>query len=612
MIDIQLTQIGLAFLEGVGLVLSPCILPVLPFILAGSVSGSKSRPIGIIVGFIATFTFFALLSRQILATLNVDPELIRNLALLLLAGFGILLLMPKLADRLLRPTQKFAEFSQNLTAKFDHYKGMEGIWGGIAIGALIGLIWTPCAGPVMAAALVQIIQSRSDFEAGLTVFSFASGAGIPMLIIAFSGQKIIGRLKLAQAHSYGMRRALGVIIIAVTIAIFYGLDSKLISVASSPAPEPVQSGEVYSADNKMAVNATSAELIDKIASPYVAPEIAPNLNWINAPAINLKDLRGKVVLIDFWTYSCINCVRTLPYLTEWDRKYKQAGLVIIGVHSPEFSFEKKLENVKDSVARFGIKYPVVLDNDFETWRAYNNKYWPAHYLIDQDGKVVYTHFGEGAYVTTEHNIQALLAKGNGGGTLPISARFQEGAALTTETPETQKPTGKDQTHETYLGYGRATNFYNSSALSKDAAHNYQLPSLLQLHQWALGGQWNIDRQKATSAATDSKLNLRFNAKKVFLVMASADGKTKTVTLRLNGNLVQIRSTPQIESLPIRTTTAPTQAAPVNGEADIRDGKLQVHEAKLYQLVDQENSTEGLLELTAAEPGLELYAFTFGG
>jgi cytochrome c biogenesis protein CcdA/thiol-disulfide isomerase/thioredoxin len=549
------TQLILALLEGLGLIASPCILPILPIMLAASLDGGKARPLGIITGFIGAFTFFALLSRQILAWLNVDPEIVRNAALGLLILFGLVMLSKTLSDKLLGVTQGLANFGQNISSRWDQKNGY---FSGVAIGALIGLIWTPCAGPILAAAVVQIIQAKTNVEAALTIVMFALGAGLPMLLIALLGRKIMGRLTFLKTHSYAVRRVLGVIIMAAAALIYSGADVQLLAASGGSA-----------------LSVGSGGLEGALEHPYPAPEIVGIQEWINSKPLKIADLRGKVVLIDFWTYSCINCVRTLPAITKWDAKYRDKGLIIIGVHSPEFEFEKKLANVKAATEKYGIHYPVALDSNLRTFANFNNQYWPAHYLIDKSGNVVYTHFGEGDYDVTENNIRTLL--GVGPETAPIEAPAESSSSSFMQTPET------------YLGYARAQSFAGHEAAADDQSSSYSFPSTLLLNQWALDGEWLIGAEYIVAQKPEAKLRLDFIARKVFLVLGTQDGKPIAVHVLLNGK-------------------------PVDKEAgaDVKYGVLTVDHQGLYELIDQGATKNGILELESDAPGLQAYAFTFGG
>jgi len=303
----------------------------------------------------------------------------------------------------------------------------------------------------------------------------------------------------------------------------------------------------WSEKKETSTSAMKNELINGLNFTYQAPQFSGIDMWFNSKPLNMASLKGNVVLVDFWTYSCINCIRTLPYITEWYRKYHDKGLVIVGVHAPEFEFEKNQENVKSAIAANHITYPVALDNNLDTWTNFNNNYWPAHYLIDQDGRVVYTHFGEGEYGVTENNIRFLL--GLNKITMPQKNMVSNG----------------HQTPETYLGNARAANF------SRDEK------SLAPDH-WALIGKWRIESERIISDEKGAKLRLNFTARKVFLVMGSATEKPIEVSIGLNNKVID---------------------------------KMTIDQHKLYTLIDQHTSKQGLIEITANAPGLEAYAFTFG-
>lgn len=304
---------------------------------------------------------------------------------------------------------------------------------------------------------------------------------------------------------------------------------------------------------------------------YSAPDFAGIDAWLNSPPLAMQSLKGKVVLVDFWTYSCINCVRTLPYLTGWDRKYRDMGLVIVGVHSPEFEFEKKQDNVKAAIAQHGIHYPVALDNTLSTWLNFHNRYWPAHYLINKEGKVVYTHFGEGEYEVTENNIRHLLGL-NAGETIKAEApAFAPG-----------------QTPETYLGHLRAKSFGGKENIARDAENTFRFPAFLPEHEWALNGKWKVESEKIIAAEKGAALRLNFKARKVFLVLGTASGRPIHATLSLNG-----------------------EAAGTNAGKDAPAGVVTVERNTLYELIDQKTPRNCQIEIKSDTPGLEAYAFTFG-
>jgi cytochrome c biogenesis protein CcdA/thiol-disulfide isomerase/thioredoxin len=547
----DLVNIGLGFLEGFALIISPCILPILPIVLAGSFTGSKKRPLGIITGFVIFFALFTFFSRKLVLYSGIDLNLVRHIAYGILLVLGIIMLSSYLTEKFASLTRRLANTGSTLSTA-NNSQG--GFGSGVIFGALIAVIWTPCAGPILAAIIVQTVIQQTNLASFLTIVAFAIGAATPMLIIALFGRKIMNNLGIFKSHTSFFRKLLGVIIIASVIYMIYAEGG--INVASATTS-----------------NATAASSLQSpLAKPYAAPEIGGITAWINSPPLSIAELKGKVVLIDFWTYSCINCVRTLPYVKDWYDKYHDKGLVIIGIHTPEFDFEKVLTNVQNAVIRDGIKYPVALDNQFVTWRNFNNAYWPAHYLINKNGEVVYTHFGEGDYDVTENNIRFLLG-------------VDSAVPATTVTAATNNP---NETPETYLGYHRAKTYQGVETVVQDKSAKYTYPNTALSGAWALQGNWIINSDRIISDGTDSSIKFNVNARKVYIVMGNSTGKTINVKLMWNGEPVT-----------------------ANKGKDVEDSQIKVDNHSLYEAVILDKPQSGTIELTASAPGLELYTFTFG-
>lgn len=430
-----------------------------------------------------------------------------------------------------------------------------GFMNGLIIGALVALIWTPCAGPILAAVIVQIVVQQTSILSFLTLLAFALGAAVPMFIITFYGLKLRDSFDFFKTHAFLIRKLLGLIILA---NIFY-----MIALEAGLFPSSVVS---------QAGVRTANYLEQGLWRPYNAPKIEGIEQWINSPPLQLSDLKNKVVLVDFWTYSCINCVRTLPYMNSWYKKYHDKGLVIIGVHTPEFDFEKNVANVSNAVKNYGIQYPVALDNQFVTWQNFSNRFWPAHYLINKKGQVVYEHFGEGNYDVTENNIRFLLGLN------------QPQVPSTSETPDTDNSI----TPETYLGFARADSKF-SPQLTPNQTVNYSFTNQPAINAWSLQGLWLVGSDKIQAMSENAALQINFNAAKVFIVMGNNTNKPIAVKMSLNGKPVEI-----------------------NKGRDLINSTLLVDEYALYEVLSFPEKTNGLLQISPETPGLEIFTFTFGG
>ncbi len=544
-----------AFGEGFALILSPCILPILPILFSGGISGGRKRPLGILFGFVITFASFTAFSHVLVESLNLNLTWVRNVAFILIALFGLILISDVLSAKFSVLTNKIANWGNKLSAKQE--AKTKGFWGGIVLGALVSLVWVPCGGPILASAIIQIVIQKTLWASFITFFFFALGSIIPMLCIILLGRTIMNRFNFLNTKTELIRKVFGgIMIIMAMVSIFF---NPFAIAAASPMSE---------APN-VTITASMPKLVGGLAVPYQAPMLNDPANaWINSPPLTLAQLKGKVVLIDFWTYSCINCVRTLPYLKDWYSKYERDGLVIIGVHAPEFAFEKDMANVQAAVKEYGILYPVVLDNDYGTWQNYNNQYWPADYLIDKNGNVVYEHFGEGGYNEAEQNIRTLL--GLAGAITPPSSAIIAAAnagSLYNQTPET------------YLGYGRADSFNSREGVVDDVPTLYSFPTNLPQDTWALQGKWNVAKQYIQAMANNASIEIHFYARKLFLVAGTVNNTPTTVQVSLNN-----------KPMPAITIEAHT----------------------LYSVLTLDTAQKGILQLTFPKAGVQLYTFTFGG
>lgn len=544
-----------AFLAGIITILSPCILPILPIVLSGSF-GSKRKPFGIVIGFILSFTVFTLFLSLLVSFTRIPADLLRFISIVIILIFGISLVLPGFQTF----TEKlFSRISGRFAIKGEH----EGIHGGILIGLSLGLLWTPCVGPIIASVITLAATSTVNLATFLITLSYSVGTAIPMLAIMIGGRGLLQKIPWLLPNTSKIQKGFGVLMILTAVAIFFNFDRKFQSFILDKFPS-YGTGLTKIEDN----NAVKNEL-DKLSSfdnPFsnspMAPELIEGGRWFNSEPLRIKDLKGKVVLVDFWTYTCINCIRTLPYLKEWNEKYKDKGLVIIGVHTPEFEFEKNPENVEKALKDYGITYPVMQDNDYATWNAYSNRYWPAKYLIDNTGKIVYTHFGEGDYDVTESKIQELLKKAGSS----VSEKINNPSANIHS--ELISP-------ETYLGSARMQYFYPGGGLRNGSAH-FNLERNIPQNNFSFGGDWMINDEYAQTSK-DSSLEYNFNAQNVFLVMRPVGTSKGTVKVYVDGKKVK---------------------------------DLIIDTDKLYNLVSLPGVENHLLRLEFSD-GIQAFAFTFG-
>lgn len=580
-----------AFIAGVVTVLSPCILPILPLILSSSVgteTNKKARPFGVILGFVLSFTLFTLFLSSIVRLLGIGAESLRVFSIIVITLFGVSLLLPAF--------QMWMEgiFSRltNIVPRFSNHSGFV---GGFLVGLSLGLLWTPCVGPILASVISLALTGSVTFTAFLITLSYTIGTAIPMLLIMQGGRTLLMRVPWLMTHTGAIQKGFGVLMILTALAIYTNLDRSFQTWIISTFPQygagltkledrasvrdALRDLQGKTPDSGSPATLSGELLFNLLPKGPLAPALIPGGAWINLPTgeagsvpLTLDSLKGKVVIVDFWTYSCINCQRTLPYMKAWYSKYADKGLVIIGVHSPEFEFEKNEKNVRKAVADFGLQYPVMQDNDFATWRAYDNHYWPAKYFVDKDGYIRYTHFGEGDYDKSEQIIQSLL-KETGAQNIPI--------AINNPEVMTYANTG-----ETYLGYARISHFASPERVQPDITQVYTLPRLLGQNEVAYDGAWTIASEYA-SPSTGAALNFDFNAKEMYLVMRSKEARAPAHVRVLVDGIAQ------------------------HGGGDVVNGIVTVDTDRLYQLVKLSTPGHHVLRLEFLDDHVETYAFTFG-
>lgn len=569
----------LSYIAGLLTALAPCVLPLLPIILGGSFDGKKTdkkRPYIIVASLVVSLILFTILLKASTVLIGVDPKVWTYVSGGLVIILGIFMLMPTLWAKIIAGVGIESK-SQSLLGKAFTNKNKN--LSAVLIGAALGPVFSSCS-PTYAWVIATVLPSNAT----LGVFYLAIyclGVATSLLAIALLGRKLLERVKWASNPKGWFQRGIAVLFIIVGLFVVTGLDKKvqtylvnkdwfnLIQVEKKLVPKNQNS----SAQNSNQTDNNTKQGID----PYQAPELKEIAGWINSDPQTIAGLKGKVVLIDFWTYSCINCQRTQPYLNDWYQKYRDSGFEIIGVHAPEFAFEKVPENVKKAGIEANIKYPIALDNKFSTWQAYNNQFWPAKYLIDKDGQVRYTHFGEGDYEITERFIQKLLK--------------ESGKNITAGINQTKpsQPTVNGQSPETYLGYERGERFANAKEFKPDQDTNYNLLKDISEHQWSLGGNWRINATETISKSDNAVLAFKFSAREVYLVM---DGPSdKPVSLKLNGESVNSSN---------------------NGGSDVgSSGQIHLEGARLYKLINLPSfSKNNLVEITVPA-GTTVNAFTFG-
>ncbi|WP_250515160.1 cytochrome c biogenesis protein DipZ [Caballeronia sp. INDeC2] len=586
----------LAYLGGALTILSPCILPVLPFVFSRADQPFMKSGLPLLAGMGLTFAVVATLAAVGGGWVTQANQYGRWAAIVLLAVFGLTLLLPRLAERVMHP---LVSAGNRLTAFAQRGDGQPGFGGSFVLGIATGLLWAPCAGPILGLVLTGAALNGASVGTTLLLLAYAAGAATSLAVALLIGGRVFAAMKRSLGAGEWVRRGIGAAMLLGVVAISLRLDTGVLARVSTVATSGIEQQLVDKLSNKnngavmASANASNngAAMMRANTAPLPVEGTLPSLDgavqWINSPPLTKEALRGKVVLVDVWTYSCINCLRTLPYLKTWAQKYRDQGLVVIGVHAPEFAFERNVDNVKQAIHDLGIDYPVAIDNNFAIWRALNNQYWPAHYFIDAQGNIRYHHFGEGDYAHSEHVIQQLLAEA-GHGAAPSLAMTDDaigqGAMMQADNTDMRSP-------ETYIGYERAQQFMSPGGETPDRLHDYAAPKALDVNDWGLAGAWKVGAEHATLEGANGRIVYRFHARDLHLVLGpSKDGK------------------------PVRFRVSIDGAAPgASRGSDVQaDGSGTVTGQRLYQLVRQAGPVaDRTFTIEFLDPGVEAYAFTFG-
>jgi cytochrome c biogenesis protein CcdA/thiol-disulfide isomerase/thioredoxin len=648
---------ALAYIGGVLTIASPCILPVLPFVFARADQPFLRRGLPMLIGMGLTFAVVATLAAVGGGWAVQANEYGRYIALALLALFGVTLLFPELSDRLTRP---LVSLGGRLSESADRNENAGSVWPSLLLGMATGLLWAPCAGPVLGLILTGAALQGANVGTTFLLLAYAAGAATSLALALLVGGRVFAAMKRSLGAGEWVRRGLGAAVLVAVVAVVFGADTGFLtqislantasleqglvdrfhpapvkmsgepsssvlmpeggammsanpSIMSGNAPSMAMTGKPADKDGAdpsssvvmnggammsanaptMAMNGNPAAMMKAAETPPAnalpvegpLPSLTGAVQWLNSPPLTAEQLKGKVVLVDFWTYSCINCLRSIPYVRAWAEKYKDQGLVVIGVHAPEFAFEKNIDNVKQAVAKLKIDYPVAVDNDYAIWRAFNNEYWPADYFIDAKGQIRHHFFGEGDYAESEKVIQQLLAEA-GKGNMPtdVVSVNATGTEAASDSADVQSP-------ETYIGFVRSENFASPGGAIGDKPHDYATGDLKQLNDWGLSGDWTVGGQSASLNKTDGAISFRFHARDLHLVLG-----------------------PGVGGKPVRFRVTIDGAAPGESHgADIdANGDGVVTDHRLYQLVRQSGPIKDrTFTIQFLDPEVQAYAFTFG-
>jgi cytochrome c biogenesis protein CcdA/thiol-disulfide isomerase/thioredoxin len=588
-----------ALIAGAGTAITPCVLPVVPALLSASAVGGRRRPLGIVLGLGLTFTIAIVALAQLVKGVGLASGAARTFAIVVLIAFGVVLLIPELAERIQAPLSRLARFGPKTRG--------DGFWSGVGVGGALGFVCAPCAGPILAAVTSVSASSGATAEVVAVALAYSVGLSAVMLLYGLGGRAILTRVR-RRARGHVVERTLGVILLATAVVMATNLDVRfeeaLAKDTSLPAflVDPTRSLENSSAvQNRLASLRPASRFAERqsreasvtpvadevgVSIPGVqtpslpklgaAPEFTDNQQWFNTPGgrpLTLAGMRGHVVLVDFWTYTCINCIRTLPFVKGLYATYHRYGLDVVGVETPEFTFEQEAGNVQQAINSDGIQYPVVQDNHYGTWNAYQNQYWPAEYLIDAQGQVRHTQFGEGDYKQDEAAVRQLLYEA---GARHLPPPMTAHAIL---------PSSQLGTPETYLSPGRSQGFAQPL---KSGTHFYPGVLIPPINEFGLHGTWKVTSQSSTPVSSGASISGGFQAQHVYLVMTSAGNVPRQVRVLLSGK-------------PIPARYAGT---------DVHDGLVTVEGQRLYGLISLPSDAQGRFTLDIP-PGVSAYDFTFG-
>lgn len=572
----------LAYLGGILTIASPCILPVLPFVFARADRPFLRSGLPLLVGMALTFALFATLAAVGGGWVVAVNQYGRWLALFLMALFGVTLLFPALAERVMRPLVSAGNrLSDRVAADKQNSVGSS-----LLLGVATGLLWAPCAGPILGLVLTGAALQGANVGSTLLLLAYAAGAATSLALALLIGGKVFSAMKRSLGAGEWIRRGLGVAMLLGVAAIAFGLDTGVLARISTASGGGIEQRlvQAFNPASRPAALQTTADAAPALADLGKMPSLSGAVQWLNSPPLQAEALRGKVVLVDFWTYSCINCLRSLPYVKAWAEKYRDQGLVVIGVHAPEFAFERDVANVAKEAKKLGIDYPIAIDNNYRIWQAFNNQYWPAHYFIDANGRIRYQHFGEGDYAQSERVIQTLLRLAGGKDTSTAISQVHGQGVEQAASRQT------DISPETYLGYQRAENFASAPAV-QDSAADYAASPLLLLNHWALAGNWTIGAERATLNTPDGRIVYRFHARDLHLVLGpAATGQPIAFKVTLDGK-------------------APGE---MHGVDVAPDGSGVITDQRLYQLIRQtDGAGEHTFSIEFERAGVSAYAFTFG-